>query len=225
MIDPSRDVRDHYNAAHPLDRIKSTLGTFVPEDQKSAPSPSYGHSLGLVRGQSFREIGCQSGSQHPREPPRHAFRHSHNRAKRSAIPMVPGKSVVNNRTTHAKEEVMEQAEAKVEVMEQPKNQTTGVLVLLTAKQGVTREQVMKIMPVEIRATVRLYLEGRIRDWYARADGTGAVFLLDCKDVAEAEAIIERLPLSAEHLLDHQYIAVGPLAPLGLLMGGPAVCPA
>ena len=33
--------------------------------------------------------------------------------------------------------------------------TTGVLVLLKAKPGVTREQVMKIMPAEIRATVRL----------------------------------------------------------------------
>lgn len=120
---------------------------------------------------------------------------------------------------------MQQTEEKAKVMEQPKNVTTGVLVLLTAKPGVTREQVMKIMPAEVRATVRLYLDGSIRQWYARADGKGAVFILDCKDSTEAEAIIDRLPLSEEHLMDHQFIPIGPLAPLGSLLGSPALCPA
>jgi hypothetical protein len=110
-------------------------------------------------------------------------------------------------------------------MEQPKNLTTGVLVLLTAKPGVTREQVMKIMPAEIRATVQIYLDGTIQQWFARGDGRGAVFILDCKDVTEAEALIDRLPLSGENLLDHQFIPIGPLAPLGALLGGPPVCPA
>jgi hypothetical protein len=85
-------------------------------------------------------------------------------------------------------------------MEQPMNLTTGVLVLLMAKPGVTREQVMKFMPAEIRATVRLYLDGGIRQWYARGDGKGAVFILACKDVTEAKAMIDRLPLSGENLL-------------------------
>jgi hypothetical protein len=74
--------------------------------------------------------------------------------------------------TSAKEEVMEQPKEKEEVVEPPKNLTTGVLVLLTAKPGVTREQVMKFMPAEIRATVRLYLDGAIQQWYARGDGRG-----------------------------------------------------
>ena len=95
--------------------------------------------------------------------------------------------------------------------------TTGVFALLKAKPGVTREQVMAIMPAEIRATVRLYLDGKIRQWYSRADGRGAVFFLATKDVAEAEAMMESLPLAREHLVDHQYIAVGPLVPLGLLL--------
>jgi hypothetical protein len=109
-----------------------------------------------------------------------------------------------------------------EVVEPPKNLATGVLVLLTAKQGVTREQVMKFMPAEIRATMRLYLDGAIQQWYARGDGKGAVFILNCKDVTEAETIVAGLPLSGENLLDHQYIPIGPLAPLGALLGGPAV---
>jgi len=40
--------------------------------------------------------------------------------------------------------------------------TTGVMVILTVKAGVTREQVMTVMPMEVRQTVQLYLGGRIR---------------------------------------------------------------
>src|SRR5689334_25092222 len=94
---------------------------------------------------------------------------------------------------------------------------TAVLALLKAKPGVTRERVMTVMPAEIRATVQLYLEGKIREWYAREDGTGAVFLLNATDVAEAKSIMERLPLANEHMLDHEYVAVGPLMPLRLLL--------
>ena len=98
--------------------------------------------------------------------------------------------------------------------------TTGVMVILTVKVGVTREQVMAVMPAEIRETVQLYLNGKIREWYSRGDGRGAVFLLDTKDVAEAHAIMESLPLAKENVMDHEYIAVGPLLPLRLLMAKP-----
>jgi hypothetical protein len=96
--------------------------------------------------------------------------------------------------------------------------TTGVFALLKAKPGVTRERIMAIMPAEIRATVQLYLDGKIREWYSREDGRGGVFLLNARDVAEAESIMESLPLAKEHMLDHEYIPVGPLLPLRLLMG-------
>ena len=96
--------------------------------------------------------------------------------------------------------------------------TMGIFALLTAKPGVTRERVMAIMPAEIRATVQLYLEGKIREWYAREDGRGAVFLLNARDLDEAKSILESLPLANENLLDHEYIPVGPLMPLRLLLG-------
>jgi hypothetical protein len=98
--------------------------------------------------------------------------------------------------------------------------TSGVLVILTAKANVTREQIMAVMPTEVRQTVQLYVNGKIREWFSRADGRGAVFLLDTKDVAEAHAIMEGLPLAKEDLMDHAYIAVGPLLPLRLLLAGP-----
>src|SRR3974377_1089523 len=74
----------------------------------------------------------------------------------------------------------------------PKPEITGVLTILSPKPGVTPEQVIKIMPAEIRATVPLYLEGNIQQWYTRRDGKGVIFLLNCKDAAEARALIESL---------------------------------
>jgi hypothetical protein len=95
------------------------------------------------------------------------------------------------------------------------------MVILTARLGVGREQIMKVMPSEIRATVKLYLDGRIRQWYSRGDGRGVVLFLDAKTVDEAHAIMDTLPLSKENLMDHEYIPVGPLLPLGTLIGGGA----
>ena len=99
----------------------------------------------------------------------------------------------------------------------PQPKITGVLTILSPKAGVTAEHVMKLMPAEIRATVPLYLEGKIQQWYTRGDGKGVIFLLNCKDAAEARALIESLPLSKENLMDEQFIPVGPLLPLGMLL--------
>jgi hypothetical protein len=99
----------------------------------------------------------------------------------------------------------------------PQPKITGVLTILTPKPGVTPPQVIKIMPAEIRATVPLYLDGKIQQWYTRGDGRGVIFMLNCQDVAEARALIESLPLSQANLMDEQYIPVGPLLPLGMLL--------
>jgi hypothetical protein len=99
----------------------------------------------------------------------------------------------------------------------PQPKTTEVMVILTAKQGVTRQQIMAVMPSEIRATVKLYLDGRIRQWYSRGDGRGVIFLLDAKTEADARAVMDTLPLAKAQLMDHEYIPVGPLMPLMTLM--------
>jgi len=96
--------------------------------------------------------------------------------------------------------------------------TTEVLVIQTPKRGVTAQQIMAVMPAEIRATVKLYLDGKIRQWYSRGDGKGVIFLVDAKTEGEARAIMETLPLAKEELMDHEYIPVGPLMPLRALMG-------
>ena len=99
----------------------------------------------------------------------------------------------------------------------PQPKITAVLTILSPKPGVTPEQVMKLMPAEIRATVPLYLEGKIQQWFTRGDGKGVIFLLNCTDVEEAQALMESLPLTKENLMEEQFIPVGPLLPLGILL--------
>ena len=96
--------------------------------------------------------------------------------------------------------------------------TTAVLVIETSKPGVTPQQIMAVIPEEIRATVKLYLDGKIRQWYSRGDGKGVIFLVDAKTEDEARAVMETLPLAKKQLMDHEYIPVGSLMPLRALMG-------
>ena len=101
----------------------------------------------------------------------------------------------------------------------PSPKTTEVMVILTAKPGVTPDQIVKIMPAEIRATLKLYLDGTIRQWYSRGDGRGVIFLIDAETVDDARAVVDTMPLSNENLMDHEYIPVGPLMQLTALIGG------
>jgi bifunctional DNA-binding transcriptional regulator/antitoxin component of YhaV-PrlF toxin-antitoxin module len=77
---------------------------------------------------------------------------------------------------------------------------------------------MAVIPAEVRATVNLYLNGKIREWYSRGDGKGVIVLVEAKSEDEARAIVETLPLAKEQLMDQQYIPVGPLMPLRALVG-------
>src|SRR5262245_44857984 len=81
--------------------------------------------------------------------------------------------------------------------------TTGVIVVRSAKPGVTRQQIMCIMPSEVRETLKLYLDGKIRQWYSRGDGKGVIFLVDAKTEDEARFLLETLPFSQEQLMDFE----------------------
>ena len=94
--------------------------------------------------------------------------------------------------------------------------TTAVLVIETPKPGVTAQQIIPVIPAEMQATVKLYFDGKIREWYSRGDGKGVIVLFDVKTEDEARAIVETLPLVKAQLMDHEYIPVGPLMPLRAL---------
>ena len=96
---------------------------------------------------------------------------------------------------------------------------TGVFVIETVKQGVNPQQIMAVIPEEIRATAKLYLDGKIREWYSRGNGKGVIFLVDVKTEDEARALMETLPLAKAQLMDTEYIPVGPLMALKMLNPG------
>jgi hypothetical protein len=93
-----------------------------------------------------------------------------------------------------------------------------VLSILTLKPGIARDQIMKRLPDEVKATVRLYLDGKIEQWYSRADGKGVVFILNCKSADEAKALTDGLPFSKEGIAEFEYMPLGPLTPLRALLG-------
>jgi hypothetical protein len=102
--------------------------------------------------------------------------------------------------------------------------TTGVLTTLMVKADVQRADIMKVMPNEVRDTVKLYLDGKIAQWFARADGRGVVFILNCATVADAKAITDTLPLSKANLATFEYVALTPLTPLRMLLTEPPSAP-
>ena len=106
----------------------------------------------------------------------------------------------------------------------PAAPTTAILTTLTVKSDIDRAQLAKVMPAEVRDTVKLYLDGKIQQWYARSDGKGVVFILNCSTVAEARALTDTLPLSKNKLADFEYMPLGPLSPLRYLLAEPATPP-
>ena len=99
--------------------------------------------------------------------------------------------------------------------------TTKVLAIGTWTAKATPETRPPIMPSEARDTMRLMLAGKIDQWFAKIDGSGAVFLLNVTDPAEAHALLEKLPLGQADMMRFELIPVGPLWPLGLLLHEPA----
>src|ERR1051325_2950006 len=96
--------------------------------------------------------------------------------------------------------------------------TTAVLVDLTGQPDVDRAPRPKERADAVRATVQLYLDGKIQQWYARADGRGVMFILNVTTTAAAKALMDELPLSKANLANYEYIALGPLSPLRALLG-------
>jgi hypothetical protein len=102
--------------------------------------------------------------------------------------------------------------------------TIGVLTTLTVNGDVQRADIMKVMPNEVRNTVKLYLDGKIQQWWARGDGRGVVFILNCASVAEAKALTDTLPLSRAKYATFEYVALTPLTPLRMLIAEPQSAP-
>lgn len=99
--------------------------------------------------------------------------------------------------------------------------TTKILAIGSVNAKGTPAVIAPILPYEVRATVRNYLEGKIDHWYFQAEGNGVVFIMNVGSAAEAHAILEKLPLGVAGLMDFELIPLSPLKPLAMLIGDPA----
>lgn len=94
-----------------------------------------------------------------------------------------------------------------------------VFAIGSGVRPMTDEQRKEIMPKEVPDTLKLYLDGKIEQFWFRDDKPGVVFLMNVESVEQAKATVNALPLAARGHLAFEMIPVGPLKPLGLLIQG------
>jgi hypothetical protein len=94
--------------------------------------------------------------------------------------------------------------------------TMKVMAFGTLKP-LTPEQQQKYMPTEVPDTLKLYLSGKIEQFWLREGMAGTIFLMNVESVAEAKTLLGALPLTAANLLTFDLMQVGPLSPLGMLI--------
>jgi len=99
----------------------------------------------------------------------------------------------------------------------PEVPTTKVLAIGQFTKPPTPEQIKAIFPEEVPATLKLYLSGKIDQWWVKQSQTGPVFLMNVTSVEEARALMEELPLGKAGLMHHEFIELGPLTPLHLFL--------
>ena len=78
-----------------------------------------------------------------------------------------------------------------------------------------------ILSNEMRQTARLYLAGKIDQWYFKTDESGVVLILNLVDPNEAHQLLEQLPLGRAGMMEFELIPLGPLKALGFLLTEPS----
>lgn len=94
-----------------------------------------------------------------------------------------------------------------------------VFAIGTANGQFSPEESAKYMPAEVPATLQLYLDGKMEQFWFRSDRPGVVFLMEAESLDTVKDAIRSLPLAAAGLLTFEYLPVGPLLPLGMLIQG------
>ena len=81
----------------------------------------------------------------------------------------------------------------------------------------TPEQRLKYLPAEVTATLQLYLDGKMEQFWLQDKQAGVIFLMSVDSVDEADRLLKALPLGQAGLMTFDLLPVGPLLPLGMLM--------
>ncbi|MCS3973381.1 hypothetical protein [Bradyrhizobium japonicum] len=103
--------------------------------------------------------------------------------------------------------------------QQSKGAHMKVIAIGNIGKAPTPEQRQQIMPREVPATLKLYLDGKIEQFWFRQDKPGVVFLMNVESLEQAKATVDALPLVTDGFATYELMQVGPLAPLGMLIQG------
>jgi hypothetical protein len=98
--------------------------------------------------------------------------------------------------------------------------TTKLLAIGSFTAKGTPDSWKPLLPSEVRDTVRLYLAGKIDQWYVKPDQSGVVFIMNLTDPKAAHDLLEKLPLGQAGMMEFQIIPLGPLSPLSSLLSEP-----
>jgi len=98
----------------------------------------------------------------------------------------------------------------------PQREITKFLAIGTST-GMTPEQRKEYMLSEITATMQLYLDGKIDQFWHRYDGKGVIFVMTTASKEEAEILLKGLPLGVVGVLNFELIPIGPLRPINALL--------
>jgi hypothetical protein len=98
--------------------------------------------------------------------------------------------------------------------------TTKLLAIGSFTAKATPDVWRPILPTEMRETARLYLAGKIDQWYVKQDQSGVVFIMNLTNPEEAHELLAKLPLGQRGLMEFQIIPLGPLSPLRSLLSVP-----
>lgn len=100
----------------------------------------------------------------------------------------------------------------------PSTPTTRILAIGTVNPGVDPAAVQSILPNEVRETMKLYLDGKIDQWFSLQGRSGVAFIRNVTAPAAAHDMLEKLPLGQAHLMSFELIPLAPLSPLRQLQG-------
>jgi muconolactone delta-isomerase len=84
-------------------------------------------------------------------------------------------------------------------------------------QPLSQQQRQQYLPQEVPATLQLYLDGKMEQFWLRDGQKGVIFLMNVDSVQEADQLLQALPLGQANLLTFDLMPIGPLLPLGMLM--------
>jgi hypothetical protein len=102
----------------------------------------------------------------------------------------------------------------------PPTPTNRILAIGRFNAPPTPDQFKLLASQEVPDTLRLYLAGKIDQWYSIQNDNGVVFILNASTVEEAHTMLEALPLGQAKLMTFQLIPLGPISPLALLLPKP-----